>query len=207
MVLRLEPVPAGRALPGLTSRPPPPRDREEPRVPPGRCTEQEEPRTAQRTNLFLERLARSPRKPNRVGSARVAPNRVSDHPHSYCAPEPRSSARVPAHARSTKPCTDPAQSVRAPGQGTWTPPDCTRRRHHPSSPHMTLPTRPTGTVTFLFTDIEGSTKLLHVLGDRYVRALAEHRRLLRNVFAAHSGFEVDTQGDAFFYALLVRRPR
>ncbi len=65
---------------------------------------------------------------------------------------------------------------------------------------MTLPTRPTGTVTFLFTDIEGSTKLLQVLGDRYVRALAEHRRLLRNVFAAHSGFEVDTQGDAFFYA-------
>jgi predicted ATPase/class 3 adenylate cyclase len=65
---------------------------------------------------------------------------------------------------------------------------------------MSLPTRPTGTVTFLFTDIEGSTKLLQVLGDGYLQALAEHRRVLRDVFAAHSGFEVDTQGDAFFYA-------
>ena len=59
---------------------------------------------------------------------------------------------------------------------------------------------PTGTVSFVFTDIEGSTKLLHKLGDRYVNALAEHRRLLREAFARHGGVEVDTQGDAFFYA-------
>jgi len=59
---------------------------------------------------------------------------------------------------------------------------------------------PTGTVTFLFTDIEGSTKLLHELGDAYVDALAEHRRLLREAFARHRGVEVDTQGDAFFVA-------
>jgi predicted ATPase len=59
---------------------------------------------------------------------------------------------------------------------------------------------PTGTVTLLFTDIEGSTKLLHALGDRYAEVLAEHRRLLREAFAHHRGFEVDTQGDAFFYA-------
>src|SRR5438105_9276716 len=59
---------------------------------------------------------------------------------------------------------------------------------------------PSGTVTFLFTDIEGSTRLLHELGDAYVEALAEHRRLLREAFAAHGGVEVDTQGDAFFYA-------
>ena len=59
---------------------------------------------------------------------------------------------------------------------------------------------PTGTVSLLFTDIEGSTKLLHQLGDRYAEVLAEHRRLLREVFARHRGFEVDTQGDAFFYA-------
>jgi predicted ATPase/class 3 adenylate cyclase len=65
---------------------------------------------------------------------------------------------------------------------------------------VTRPVRPTGTVTFLFTDIEGSTKLLQRLGDGYVQALAEHRRLLRDAFAAHGGFEVDTQGDAFFYA-------
>ncbi len=60
---------------------------------------------------------------------------------------------------------------------------------------------PTGTVTFLFTDIEGSTRLLHALGpEAYAEALAEHRRLLREAFAAHSGVEVDTQGDAFFVA-------
>jgi predicted ATPase/class 3 adenylate cyclase len=59
---------------------------------------------------------------------------------------------------------------------------------------------PTGTVTFLFTDIEGSTKLLHELGDEYATVLAEHRRILRDAFAAHDGVEVDTQGDAFFVA-------
>ncbi|HSI98596.1 MAG TPA: adenylate/guanylate cyclase domain-containing protein, partial [Gaiellaceae bacterium] len=60
---------------------------------------------------------------------------------------------------------------------------------------------PTGTVTFLFTDIEGSTRLLHALGsDAYAEALAEHRRALREAFAAHGGVEVDTQGDAFFVA-------
>ena len=59
---------------------------------------------------------------------------------------------------------------------------------------------PTGTVTFLFTDIEGSTKLLHELGEEYADVLAEHRRVLRDAFAAHDGVEVDTQGDAFFVA-------
>jgi predicted ATPase/class 3 adenylate cyclase len=59
---------------------------------------------------------------------------------------------------------------------------------------------PTGTVTFLFTDIEGSTRLLHELGDAYADALAEHRRVLREAFAHHGGVEVDTQGDAFFVA-------
>src|SRR6266540_4375089 len=57
---------------------------------------------------------------------------------------------------------------------------------------------PSGTVTFLFTDIEGSTRLLHELGDGYAGALAEHRRILRETFSAHGGAEVDTQGDAFF---------
>jgi class 3 adenylate cyclase len=62
-------------------------------------------------------------------------------------------------------------------------------------PHQTVPH---GTVTLLFTDIEGSTQLLHQLGKQYSQALAEHRELLRAAFAAHSGYEVDTQGDAFF---------
>jgi predicted ATPase/class 3 adenylate cyclase len=59
---------------------------------------------------------------------------------------------------------------------------------------------PQGTITFLFTDIEGSTRLLQELGDDYADALREHRRALRDAFAHHGGVEVDTQGDAFFVA-------
>jgi predicted ATPase len=60
---------------------------------------------------------------------------------------------------------------------------------------------PTGTVTFLFTDVEGSTKLLRELGEKaYADALAEHRRLVREACAAHHGVEGETQGDAFFFA-------
>jgi predicted ATPase/class 3 adenylate cyclase len=60
---------------------------------------------------------------------------------------------------------------------------------------------PTGTVTFLFTDVEGSTRLLHELGaEGYAAALAEHRRVVREAFRAEDGVEVDTQGDAFFVA-------
>ena len=62
------------------------------------------------------------------------------------------------------------------------------------------PELPTGTVTFLFTDIEGSTLLLKRLGGRYDEMLAEHQRLLRSAFRAHGGREVDTQGDSFFVA-------
>src|SRR6266446_5897369 len=59
---------------------------------------------------------------------------------------------------------------------------------------------PTGTVTFLFTDIEGSTRLLKQLGDRYASVLVECRRLLRASFQEWNGHEVDTQGDAFLVA-------
>ena len=60
---------------------------------------------------------------------------------------------------------------------------------------------PSGTVTFLFTDIEGSTRLLDELGDvRYGMLLAEHHRVCREVWQAHHGVEVDTAGDAFFVA-------
>lgn len=60
---------------------------------------------------------------------------------------------------------------------------------------------PTGTVTLLFTDIEGSTRLLHALGAAaYAQALADHRRVMRAAFTSHGGVEVDTQGDAFFVA-------
>ncbi len=63
------------------------------------------------------------------------------------------------------------------------------------------PELPSGTVTFLFTDVEGSTQLLHELGaESYAGALAEHRRLIREACASEGGVEVDTQGDAFFFA-------
>src|SRR6188472_1183469 len=86
------------------------------------------------------------------------------------------------------------------------------RRGRDASPSCSGPTRPRlsdhpgvgelprGTVTFLFTDIEGSTRLLHEHGDGYAELLSEHRRLLRDAFARHGGVEVDTQGDAFFVA-------
>jgi class 3 adenylate cyclase/DNA-binding CsgD family transcriptional regulator/tetratricopeptide (TPR) repeat protein len=58
---------------------------------------------------------------------------------------------------------------------------------------------PTGTVTFLFTDIEGSTRLLKGLGrDRYGEVLATHNRLLRAAFSEAGGLEIETKGDSFF---------
>src|SRR6516164_242556 len=59
---------------------------------------------------------------------------------------------------------------------------------------------PTGTVTFLFTDIEGSTRLLQQLGDRYADVIAQHHRLLRAAFNNGGGQEIRVQGDAFFVA-------
>jgi class 3 adenylate cyclase len=59
---------------------------------------------------------------------------------------------------------------------------------------------PSGTVTFLFTDIEGSTKLLQQLGDEYAGVVSDHRRILREAFGANGGTEVDARGDALFYS-------
>jgi predicted ATPase/class 3 adenylate cyclase len=63
-----------------------------------------------------------------------------------------------------------------------------------------MPALPSGTVTFLFSDIEHSTRLLQHLGDRYADVLAEYRRLLRETFQAWDGHEIDTAGDGFFVA-------
>jgi class 3 adenylate cyclase len=64
---------------------------------------------------------------------------------------------------------------------------------------------PSGAVTFLFSDIEGSTRLVKALRERYAQVLAEHRRLVRAAIASHDGHEVDTQGDAFFVAFTSAR--
>jgi class 3 adenylate cyclase len=66
-----------------------------------------------------------------------------------------------------------------------------------SSPGQALPT---GTVTFLFTDIEGSTRLLRALGERYAEVLDGHHRLVREAIAGGGGTEVGTEGDSFFAA-------
>jgi predicted ATPase/DNA-binding SARP family transcriptional activator len=69
------------------------------------------------------------------------------------------------------------------------------------APSLTADALPTGTVTLLFTDIEGSTRLLHELGsERYGEALAEHRRVVREGCARHGGVEVDAHGDGVFVA-------
>jgi class 3 adenylate cyclase len=59
---------------------------------------------------------------------------------------------------------------------------------------------PSGTVTFVFTDIEGSTALLKQLGESYDELLTDHRRIVRDTFTRLNGVEIDTQGDAFFFA-------
>ena len=58
---------------------------------------------------------------------------------------------------------------------------------------------PGGIVTFLFTDMEGSTQIARLLGDDWPSVMTEHQRLLREAFSAHGGHEVDTQGEAFFF--------
>ena len=63
-----------------------------------------------------------------------------------------------------------------------------------------MPALPSGTVTFVFTDIEGSTELLKNLGERYGEVLGQHRRIVRETFATANGVEIDAQGDAFFFA-------
>jgi YVTN family beta-propeller protein len=74
----------------------------------------------------------------------------------------------------------------------------TRRSTTPEHTDPGLAELPTGTVTFLFTDIEGSTRLERELREEYGQVLAKHRRVARVVFGRYSGHEIDTQGDSFF---------
>jgi len=64
---------------------------------------------------------------------------------------------------------------------------------------------PSGTVTFVFTDIEGSTKILQETGDLYADVIGAHRRIVRSAFGGHGGTEIDTQGDAFFFSFASAR--
>src|SRR5207244_8089315 len=83
------------------------------------------------------------------------------------------------------------------------------RRRIPASreatDRMTVDETGTSTVTFLFSDVEGSTALLRTLRDDYAGVMSEHERLLRDAWAACGGHELDADGDSFFVAF--RRPR
>jgi len=68
-----------------------------------------------------------------------------------------------------------------------------------------MPELPTGTVTFLFSDVEGSTELLRTLRDGYADVMSDHERLLRSAFEGAGGHEINTQGDSFFVAF--RKPK
>jgi class 3 adenylate cyclase len=96
--------------------------------------------------------------------------------------------QLPGHGKGR----ESAVSFAEPGRrGEWTDILWT-----PMSRDTTLPT---GTVTFLVTDIEGSTRLLRRIGaGAYATALKEHRELLRATFARHDGLEIGTEGDSFF---------
>jgi class 3 adenylate cyclase len=65
---------------------------------------------------------------------------------------------------------------------------------------LNMATLPSGTVTFVFSDIEGSTGLLKRLGERYGELISDHRRIVRETFGRYDGVEIDTQGDSFFFA-------
>jgi class 3 adenylate cyclase len=99
--------------------------------------------------------------------------------------------RVPFAAAARRGAGQTAQTG-----NTASPPSTDRGE---SAAPASVPALPTGTVTFLFTDIDGSTRLLQQLGTvRYAQVRAEHERLLRAVVAAHGGREVDNQGESFF---------
>src|SRR5579872_2917388 len=83
----------------------------------------------------------------------------------------------------------------------WPSSGMLRRRPMPACRRASAMTDlPSGAVTFLFTDIEGSTRLVKALREEYVQVLADHRRLVRAAVARQAGYEIDTQGDAFFVA-------
>src|SRR5262245_1794774 len=116
---------------------------------------------------------------------------------------PTSSADSP---RGRPPCAEPDG-----GEGRC-PPSGRDRQSGVVAAERTAPTAddghgnaPTGTVTFLFSDVEGSTGLVRRLGDEYGVLLEQHHDLLRAAFGGHGGHEVDSQGDAFFFAF--RRAR
>jgi len=75
----------------------------------------------------------------------------------------------------------------------------------PATMRVAVAELPTGTVTLLFSDVDGSTELVKGLGERYGDVLADHRRLVREAFTEHRGIEVDTQGDSFFVAFASAR--
>ena len=111
-------------------------------------------------------------------------------------------SRAAVSARKTSPCSQ-ARLKRVMTDPWRVPSDvtnaCSRLFRYTTVRRLVCMSQsPGGAVTFLFTDVDGSTELVKTLGERYGAVLATHRALLRAVFVEHAGTEVDTQGDAFF---------
>src|SRR5207237_5780279 len=125
-------------------------------------------------------------RPRRRSTARRAPL-----PGSADSRAPRTAARSPPVRHST---SSPASVAHLPMTGRTKETAPTLQVLSP------MPALPSGTVTFLFSDIEGSTHLAERLGDRWPALLAEHREIVRNAIVAGGGTEVGTEGDSFFVA-------
>src|SRR3954471_18272076 len=96
--------------------------------------------------------------------------------------------------------TPPNDPQDLPGDPPVALPSFDPSQYRARTPMATKKNLPEGTVTFLFSDIEGSTRLLKLLGrERYGEVLRRHNEVLREAFAAEGGIEIDRQGDAFFF--------
>src|SRR5207245_9462599 len=138
---------------------------------------------------------------------RARGSRCAEHPH-RADPVPRRSPRGPLRPRCRRAGTGRSRGARVPpdrdAQRRTGARTRARERRAPGcfickradTPCMAA--LPSGTVTLLFTDIEGSTRLVHDLGERYPEILAAHRRALRGAVTEHGGVAVRPQGAAFF---------
>src|SRR5262245_6349423 len=112
----------------------------------------------------------------------------------------RAAATAVEAATGSSGCASASRSTAASSKPARGPRAATRSGHDSPCKAELMDERPSGTVTFLFTDIEGSTVLLRQLRDAYGDVLATHGRLLRRAFEDAGGEEIDTQGDSFFVA-------
>jgi predicted ATPase/class 3 adenylate cyclase len=133
-------------------------------------------------------------------ATRAVPRPAGHRPPAHCRANPHPAGELPPRSRLLPAVGSRTRRRPDPGAATWSPPaePDTGPRHAERRPSTPVSRLPTGTLTLLFTDIEGSTRLLDELGDRYEDVLGEHNRVLRDAIGRNNGIEVTTQGDSFF---------